>query len=268
MRDCDILCAECAAKGRSTRCSWVSKLQEAMLVLLRDGGAASRCDAFDVIAFNFGALSMCGASGTEMWRLCSAGGSKGRGALAGGSDQSGSLEAAREFVKNVCASETWLGQWQSHLYDPSKERVAGAGVLHGASALGAPSGGFRRGRSNLTAALDIALGCRDSSDVYILSDGAVDDSVVLNLTQFTCFTGTKVQMLMLTKKAVPHVLERLRFRFTGTKVQILTQKAVQHVLERLRALRHQHKEAVSIHAVAFGTSQAGHDFLVYEALSY
>jgi len=59
-----------------------------MLVLLRDGGAASRCDAFDVIAFNFGALSMCGASGTEMWRLCSAGGSKGRGALAGGSHPS------------------------------------------------------------------------------------------------------------------------------------------------------------------------------------
>ena len=145
-------------------------------------------------------------------------------------------------MKKVCASETRLGQWHAHLYDLSKERVAGTGVLHGASALGAPSGGFRRGRSNLTAALDIALGCRDSSDVYIFSDGSVDDSVVLNFTQFTCFTGTKVQ--------------------------ILTQKAVQHVLERLRALRHQHKEAVAIHAVAFGTSQAGHDFLVHEALSY
>ena len=169
-------------------------------------------------------------------------------------------------MKNVCASETWLGQWHAHAYDPSKERVSGTGVLHGASALGAPSGGFRRGRSNLTAALDIALGCRDSSDVYIFSDGSVDDSVVLNFTQFTCFSGTKVQIL--TQKAVQHVLERLRFRFTGTKVQILTQKTVQHVLERLRALRHQHTEAVAIHAVAFGTSQAGHDFLVYEALSY
>jgi hypothetical protein len=91
MRDCDVLCATCAAKGRSTRCSWVGKLEEALLVLLRDGGAASRCDAFDVIAFNFGALSMCGASGAEMWRLCSAGGSKGRGVLAGGSDRRESL---------------------------------------------------------------------------------------------------------------------------------------------------------------------------------
>ena len=168
MCDKDPLCPSCAGvPGRGTdgktrrACTWISRMREAMLVVLREGGAASRCEAFDVIAFNFGALSLSGAPDHKPWRL--------------GGDRV-TLRAARKFVQSV-TSDQWLGAWNSSPSMHASEPGEGQGVLFGASSLGAPSGGFRRGSSNLLAALRVALACADASEVYVLSDGKVNDGV-------------------------------------------------------------------------------------------
>ena len=168
MCDKDPLCPSCAGVARpgtdgKTRraCTWISRMREAMLVLLREGGAASRCEAFDVIAFNFGALSLSGAPDHKPWCL--------------GGDRV-TLRAARKFVQSV-TSDQWLGAWNSSPSMHASEPGEGQGVLFGASSLGAPSGGFRRGSSNLPAALRLALACADASEVYVLSDGKVKDGV-------------------------------------------------------------------------------------------
>ena len=58
-------------------------------------------------------------------------------------------------------AEQWLGDWDPAVSACGKDGGEGNGVLWGAGGLGAPAGGFRRGASNLWAALKVALACED-----------------------------------------------------------------------------------------------------------
>jgi hypothetical protein len=132
------------------------------------------CEAFDVVAFNFGALSMRGASGREVWRLGSweeggggGEGQRGKGVL---------LAEGRDFVSMV-TTDQWLGEWQPGGWGKERRGGEGQGVLHGASGLGAPEGGFRRGSSNLMAAITVALSCLDASEVCNPQPGGCRDAI-------------------------------------------------------------------------------------------
>jgi len=93
--------------------------------------------------------------------------------------RAGGFEALRhalEFGVKI-TTEEWLGEWTPGGYDAGREGWEGQGVLHGTSWIVAPRGGFRRGASKLGAPLDLALGCSDSVELFVFSDGALDNLV-------------------------------------------------------------------------------------------
>lgn len=105
-----------------------------------------------MIAFNFGAASLAGHDERAAWRVEPPrdAGSTARGA---GSAAAAGLAA---FLADS-TSEKWLGAWAPAGYRPDRGPGETRGVQAGADAIGAPAGGFRRGASDLAAALRVAF---------------------------------------------------------------------------------------------------------------